>query len=59
MSGFGIVAMNCTIYTMSCNSTIHAICLITLTSSKYVELEVVIVTQKLSCKANCKTPFSS
>jgi hypothetical protein len=34
-----------------------ATCRIALTTYKYSELQVSNATQKLSCKANCKTPF--
>jgi len=53
------VAMSCTIYMVSYNFVIHAICLLTLTMYKYNELQVSFVIQKLSCKASCKTPFFS
>jgi amino acid permease len=33
------------------------ICLITLIAYKYDELQVFNVSEKMSCKANCKTPF--
>jgi hypothetical protein len=49
--------MSCIIYMMSCNSTIHATCLLALTTYKYSELQVFSTIQKLSCKASCKTPF--
>jgi hypothetical protein len=49
--------MNCSIYTVSCNFVIHAICLLKLMMYKYSELQVSGVIQKLSCKASCKTPF--
>ncbi len=42
---------------MSCNSTIHAICPLTLIMYKYNELQLSFTTTKLSCKASCKTPF--
>ncbi len=42
---------------MSCNSAIHAICPLTLTTYKYIELQVSSIIQKLSCNVNCKTPF--
>jgi hypothetical protein len=51
------VAMNCTIYMMNYNSTIHATCLLALTMYKYSELQMSSTTQKLSCKASCKTPI--
>ncbi len=44
---------------MSCNSTTDAIYLLTLAAYKYSELQVPSITQKLSCKASCKTPFFS
>jgi hypothetical protein len=53
------VAMSCTIYVVSCNFAIHVICPLALTTYKYNELQVSSTTQKLSCKANCKTPFFS
>jgi hypothetical protein len=49
--------MNYTIYTMGCNSATHATCPLTLTAYKYNELQMSSATQKLSCKASCKTPF--
>ncbi len=35
----------------------HATCPLTLTTYKYSELQVSFTTQKLSWKANCKTPI--
>jgi hypothetical protein len=40
-------------YTMNDNSTTHAISLLTFMAYKYSELQVSIVTQKLSHKASC------
>jgi len=51
--------MNCIMYIMSYNSTIHATCLLTLTVYKYNKLQVFGATQKLSCKANCQKTFFS
>jgi hypothetical protein len=51
------VAMNCTIYTISCNFATHATCPLKFMVYKYNELQVSIVTQKLSCKVSCKTPL--
>ncbi len=42
---------------MSCNSTIHVTCPLTLTSYKYNELQMSCATQKLNCKASYKTPL--
>jgi hypothetical protein len=42
---------------LSYNSTIHASYLLTLMTYKYNDLQVSCATQKLSCKANCETPF--
>ncbi len=42
---------------MSCNFAIHAICPLALITYKYNELQVYFAIQKLSCKANRKTPF--
>jgi hypothetical protein len=42
---------------MSCNFATHAICPLAFTAYKYSELQMFFATQKLSCKANCKTPF--
>jgi hypothetical protein len=42
---------------VNCNVTTHATCPLALMAYKYNELEVSDVTQKLSYKANCKTPF--
>ncbi len=42
---------------MSCNSTIHATCPLTLTTYKYNELQVSCAIQKSSCKASYKTPL--
>jgi hypothetical protein len=36
---------------------IHATCPLIFTTYKYSELQVSSTTQKLSCKASCKTPF--
>ncbi len=42
---------------MSCNFAIHATCLLALMTYKYNELQMSFATQKMSCKANCKTPI--
>jgi hypothetical protein len=42
---------------MSCNSTTPATYLLALTTYKYNELQVFSAIQKLSCKANYKTPL--
>ncbi len=42
---------------MSCNSTTHATYPLALTTYKYIELQVSFVTQKVSYKVSCKTPF--
>jgi hypothetical protein len=42
---------------MSWNSTIHLIYPLALTTYKYNELQMSDATQKLSCKASCKTPI--
>jgi hypothetical protein len=42
---------------VSCNFPTHAICLLALMTYEYSELQVSFATQKLSCKASCKTPF--
>jgi hypothetical protein len=49
--------MNCIIHTMSCNCATHATYSLAFTLYKYSELQVSFVIKKLSCKANCKTPF--
>jgi hypothetical protein len=50
--------MNYTIvYMMSYNFIIHATCPLALIAYKYNELQVFGATQKLNCKANCKTPL--
>jgi hypothetical protein len=49
--------MSCSVYTVSCNFVIHATCPLVLTTYKYNELQVSFATQKLNCKANCKTPL--
>jgi hypothetical protein len=51
------MAMNCTIYIVNCNYVTHATCPLTLMVEKYSELQMSGATQKLSWKANCKTPF--
>ncbi len=51
--------MSYIVYTMSRISVTHATCLLTFTVYKYNELQVSFVTQKLSCKTICKTPFFS
>jgi hypothetical protein len=56
MSCFNIVAMNSTIYTVKCKFAIHATCSLTLVAYEYNKLQVSSTTQKLNCKANCKTP---
>jgi hypothetical protein len=42
---------------VSCNFATHATYPLELTLYKYIELQMFFATQKLSCKANCKTPF--
>ncbi len=42
---------------MSYNSPTHAICPLAFMMYEYNELEVSFAIQKLSYKANCKTPF--
>jgi hypothetical protein len=60
MNCFDRVAMNCIAYMVSCNFTIHVTCLLTFTSHKYDELQMVIATQKLSCKVSYrKSSFHS
>jgi len=62
MSRFDWVAMNYTVYTMSCNSATHAThatCPLAFITYKHSELQVSFVTQKLNCKASYKTPFFS
>jgi len=49
--------MNCTIYMLNCNFATHATCSLEFTTYKYNELQVFFVIQKLSCKANYKTPI--
>jgi hypothetical protein len=51
------VVMSCAIYTVSCNFATHATCLLEFMVYKYNKLQVFVATQKLSCKANCKTPL--
>ncbi len=57
MNCFDRVAMCCTIYMMNCNSIVHVTCPLTLVAYKYNELQMSSTTQKLSCKASCKTPL--
>jgi len=57
MNCFNWVAMSCTIYMVNYNFATHAICPLALKVYKYNELQMPYATQKLSCKANCKTPF--
>ncbi len=57
MSCFDRVVMSCTLYIVSCNFVTHATCLLALTLYKYNELHVFSASQKLSCKASCKTPI--
>jgi hypothetical protein len=59
ISCFDWVAMNCTIYTVSCNFAIHVTYVLTLTMYKFSELQMSFIIQKLSCKASCKTPLFS
>jgi len=49
--------MSCTVYMVNCNFVTRATCLLKLTMYKYSELQVSVATQKLSCKANYKTPL--
>ncbi len=42
---------------MNYNYATHATCPLSLIMYKYNELQVSSVIQKLSCKANCKTPL--
>jgi hypothetical protein len=49
--------MSSTIYMVSCNFITHAACPLKLMAYKYNELQMPFATQKLSYKANCKTPL--
>jgi hypothetical protein len=49
--------MTCSVNMMSYNFVIHATCPLAFTTYKYNELQMFSATQKLSCKANCKTPL--
>jgi hypothetical protein len=49
--------MNYTICMVSYNFAIHVICPLTFTTYKYSVLQMLFATQKLSYKANYKTPF--
>jgi hypothetical protein len=49
--------MNYIVYMMNCNFATYATCPLALTTYKYNELQVSSTTQKLSCKANYKTPL--
>jgi len=49
--------MSYIVYTLNCNFATYATCLLALTMYKYNELQVIIATQKLNCKASCKKPF--
>ncbi len=49
--------MNCLVHTVNYNFTTHATYPLTFITYKHNELQVSSTTQKLSCKANCKTPF--
>ncbi len=42
---------------MNCNSTTHGTCPLALMMYKHIELQMSSAIQKLSCKANCNTPF--
>jgi len=57
MSCFDWVTMSYVVYMVNCNFVIHATCLLTLMMYKYNELQMSFITQKLGCKASCKTPF--
>ncbi len=50
--------MSYTVYMMNYNFVTHATCPLKLTTYKYNELQVFVATQKLNCKANCKTFIS-
>ncbi len=52
-----VLHKNCTIYTMSYNPTTHATCWLVFMAYKYSELQMSSTTQKLNCKASCKTPI--
>jgi hypothetical protein len=49
--------MNCMVYMVNYKVAIHATYSLALTTYKYNELQMSSATQKLSCKANYKTPF--
>jgi hypothetical protein len=49
--------MSYIIYIVNYNFASHATCLLTFTMYKYDELQVIIATQKLNCKASCGKPF--
>jgi len=57
ISCFDKVIMSCTVYTMSCNFAIHAICPLALITYKDNELQVSSRIQKLNCKVSYKTFF--
>jgi hypothetical protein len=53
----GVIINEFIVYILSYNFATHLTCLLTLTVYKYNELQVFGATQKLGCKANCKTPL--
>jgi hypothetical protein len=55
MSCFDEVAMSCIVYMVNCNFVIYVSCPLAFTMYKYSELQMSLITQKLSYKANCKT----
>ncbi len=54
MGYFDIVAMNCTIYIVNCNFTIHATFLLTFMAYKYNEFQMSSAIQKLGFKGSCE-----
>jgi hypothetical protein len=51
--------LSCIVYMVSSNFATHTTCLLEFMTYKYSELQMSFATQKLKCKANCKTPFFS
>ncbi len=54
MRYFDIVAMNCTVYIVNCNFTIHATFLLTFMAYKYNEFQMSSAIQKLGFKGSCE-----
>ncbi len=57
MNFFDKITMNCIVYMVNCNYVTHATCMLTFMLYKYNDLQMSNAIQRLSCKANWRTPL--